>query len=172
MRSDQVLDWHLVAGWLAPALSCISASGFRNRARGHRRWMTIAIYAPGAVLTLIALGFGSAFLRLRVFVVAVRDVLDRCWLALLTVTYIASGVVLQVDIAKSEDTVVRQQLKWLRNGILFGFTPFGILYAMPYVVGTYIPRLSLSELRRADAAVDSAHHRICNSALSSDGRRR
>ena len=64
--------------------------------------------------------------------------LDRCWLGLLTITYIASGIVLQSGYRKAEDTVVRQQLKWLRNGILFGFAPFGILYAAPYVIGTYV----------------------------------
>ncbi len=70
--------------------------------------------------------------------IEVRYVLDRCWMGLITVTYLASGVVLQSGYRKSEDIVVRQQLKWLRNGILFGFAPFGILYAAPYVIGTYV----------------------------------
>src|SRR5208282_3902857 len=33
----------------------------------------------------------------------------------------------------AEDPVIRQQLKWLRNGMLFGFAPFAILYAIPFV---------------------------------------
>src|SRR6185312_1247050 len=35
---------------------------------------------------------------------------------------------------KAEDPIVRQQLKWLRNGMLFGFLPFALLNAIPYVL--------------------------------------
>jgi len=137
---DQVMYWgNLVAGWLAPALFLHFCLGFPEPRSWHRRWMTATIYAPGVLLTIGALGFATGILSAPGYsLVAVRDVLDRCWMALLTVTYIASGLVLQSGYKKSEDTVIRQQLKWLRNGILFGFAPFGILYAAPYVLGTYV----------------------------------
>jgi len=137
---DQVMYWgNLVAGWLAPALFLHFCIGFPEPRPWHRRWMIAAIYAPGVLLTLVAVGFAKGVLAAPGYsLVEVRYVLDRCWLGLLTVTYLASGVVLQSGYRKAEDTVVRQQLKWLRNGILFGFAPFGILYAAPYVIGTYV----------------------------------
>ncbi len=137
---DQVMYWgNLVAGWLAPALFLHFCFGFPEPRPWYRRWMTAAIYAPGVLLTLISLGFATGILAARDFsLVEVRYVLDRCWMGLLTVTYIASGIVLQSGYRRSEDTVIRQQLKWLRNGILFGFAPFGILYAAPYVIGTFV----------------------------------
>jgi hypothetical protein len=137
---DQVMYWgNLVAGWLAPALFLHFCIGFPEPRPWYRRSMTAAIYAPGILLTLLAAGFAAGFLTAPDYSpVEVRYVLDRVWLALLTVTYIASAIVLQSGYRKSEDTVIRQQLKWLRNGIVFGFAPFGILYAVPYVLGTYM----------------------------------
>jgi two-component system NtrC family sensor kinase len=137
---DQVMYWgNLVAGWLAPALFLHFCVGFPEPRQWYRRWMTAAIYAPGILLTILAFGFGAGFLTAPDYSpVEVRYVLDRVWLGLLTVTYIASAIVLQRGYRKSEDTVIRQQLKWLRNGIVFGFAPFGILYAAPYVLGTYM----------------------------------
>ena len=52
---------------------------------------------------------------------------------------------LQAGYRKAEDPVVRQQLKWLRNGMLFGFAPFAILYAIPYVLD--LPVQPVPELR-------------------------
>src|SRR6185437_3371599 len=137
---DQVMYWgNLVAGWLAPALFLHFCVGFPEPRQWYRRWMTAAIYAPGILLTILAFGFGAGFLTAPDYSpMEVRYVLDRIWLGLLTVTYIASAIVLQSGYRKSEDTVIRQQLKWLRNGIAFGFAPFGILYAVPYVFGTYM----------------------------------
>ncbi|HVW07506.1 MAG TPA: ATP-binding protein [Bryobacteraceae bacterium] len=137
---DQVMYWgNLVAGWLAPALFLHFCLGFPEPRPWYRRSMTAAIYAPGILLTLIAAGFAAGFLTAPNYSpVEVRYVLDRVWLGLLTITYIASAVVLQSGYRKAEDTVIRQQLKWLRNGIVFGFAPFGILYAVPYVLGTYM----------------------------------
>jgi PAS domain S-box-containing protein len=137
---DQVMYWgNVVAGWLAPALFLHFCLGFPERRAWHRNWMVAAIYAPGILLTLVSVGFATGVLAAPgLSLVEVRYVLDRCWMGLLTVTYLISGIVLQGGYLKSDDTVIRQQLKWLRNGILFGFAPFGILYAAPYVIGTYV----------------------------------
>ena len=68
-------------------------------------------------------------------------------MGLLTVAYISTGIVLQTSYMKAEDTVIRQQLKWLRNGVLFGFAPFGILYAAPWILGIpFSPYLSYAVL--------------------------
>jgi two-component system, NtrC family, sensor kinase len=132
---DQVMYFgNVVAGWLAPALFLHFCLSFPEPKAWYRRWMTAAIYAPGILLTLITAGFSTGILSAPGYsLLEVRDALDRVWMGLLTLAYIASGIVLQTGYLKAEDTVVRQQLKWLRNGIVFGFTPFGILYAAPFI---------------------------------------
>ncbi len=133
---DQVMYWgNVVANWLAPALFLHFCLGFPEPRPWQRRWMLAAIYSPGAVLTLITAGFASGVLSAPGFAaVEVRYTLDRCWMSLLTFAYIVSGVILQSGYMKAEDTVVRQQIKWLRNGVLFGFAPFAVLYAIPWIL--------------------------------------
>jgi hypothetical protein len=132
---DQVMYWgNVLANWLAPTLFLHFCLGFPDPRPWQRRWMIAALYAPGAILMLITVGFASGILTAPGYsAVEVRSVLDRWWMALLTVAFVSSGIVLQSGYLKAEDTVVRQQLKWLRNGVLFGFTPFGILYAAPFI---------------------------------------
>ncbi len=146
---DQVMYWgNLIAGWLAPALFLHFCLFFPEPRPWQRRWMTVAIYAPGVILTLIVAGFAWGLLATPGYSsVEVRYAMDRWWMALLSVTYISSGVVLQTGYMKAEDTVVRQQLKWLRNGVFFGFAPFGILYAAPWILGIpFSPYLSYAVL--------------------------
>lgn len=146
---DQVMYWgNLVAGWLAPAVFLHFCMGFPEPRPWQRRWMTVAIYAPGVIFTLIVAGFATGVLTAPGHSsVEVRDAVDRWWMALLTIAYISSGVVLQAGYLNAEDTVVRQQLKWLRNGVLFGFAPFGILYAVPYILGVpFSPYLNYAVL--------------------------
>ena len=44
-------------------------------------------------------------------------------------------MVLSLDYRKAEDPIVRQQLKWLRNGTFCGILPFAVLYVAPYALG-------------------------------------
>jgi hypothetical protein len=146
---DQVIYWgNLVAGWLAPAVFLHFCMGFPEPRPWQKRWMIAAIYAPGVIFTLVAAGFITGVLTAPGFsLIEVRYILDRWWMALLTVAYISSGVVLQAGYMKAEDTVIRQQLKWLRNGVLFGFAPFVILYAAPYILGmSFNPYLNYAVL--------------------------
>jgi hypothetical protein len=132
---DQVIDWgNLIAGWLAPTLFLHFALTFPESRRGYRPWMGIAIYAPGLILTAVFAAFELGYISAPgATLLDVREVLNRAWMGLLTFAYIASGVVLQFGYRHAEDPIIRQQLKWLRNGMLFGFAPFGILYALPFV---------------------------------------
>ncbi len=146
---DQVIYWgNLVAGWLAPAVFLHFCMGFPEPRPWQKRWMIAAIYAPGAIFTLVAVGFVTGVLTAPgSSSIEVRYVLDRWWMALLTIAYISSGVVLQAGYMKADDTVIRQQLKWLRNGVLFGFAPFVILYAAPYILGVpFSPYLNYAVL--------------------------
>jgi PAS domain S-box-containing protein len=132
---DQVINWgNYVAGWLAPALFVHFCMTFPEPRSWFRRWMTWAVYAPGTLLTLVAAAFATGILIAPgVSLFDIRYALDRVWMALLTTSYVASAVVLQQGYRSAEDIIIRQQLKWLRNGMIFGFAPFTILYAAPYV---------------------------------------
>jgi two-component system, NtrC family, sensor kinase len=132
---DQVIDWgNLIAGWLAPALFLHFCLTFPEPRAWLRRWMIPLIYTPGAVLTVVAAGFAtSVLISPGNSSLDVRQALDRTWMGLLTVAYLLSGAVLQAGYRKSEDPIIRQQLKWLRNGMLFGFVPFAVLNAIPFV---------------------------------------
>ena len=146
---DQVMYWaNLVAGWLAPAVFLHFCLGFPEPRPWQKRWMIAAIYAPGAIFTLVAVGFATGAITAPGFSpIEVRYILDRWWMALLTAAYISSGVVLQAGYMNADDTVIRQQLKWLRNGVLFGFAPFVILYAAPYILGVpFSPYLNYAVL--------------------------
>jgi hypothetical protein len=61
--------------------------------------------------------------------------LDRAWLVLVITPYFVGAAALAVGYRKAEDPVVRQQLKWLRNGVVCGLLPFALLYGIPYALG-------------------------------------
>jgi two-component system, NtrC family, sensor kinase len=81
------------------------------------------------------LGFASGILSASFPLVEVRWALDRIWVVLSTVPYLIGGIVLTSRHRKVDDPIVRQQLKWLRNGTLCGILPFAILYMVPYALG-------------------------------------
>ena len=134
---DQAMYWgNLVAGWLAPALFLHFAFIFPEARPWYRRWMGFSVYIPGFLFTLLSVGLETgALVAPGASLVDVSYDLNRIWMALLTATYLGAGILLQFGYSRADDTVVRQQLKWLRNGILFGFAPFGLLYAVPFVLG-------------------------------------
>src|SRR5581483_9045939 len=67
--------------------------------------------------------------------VDLRWLLDRPWILLPPVLYLLGAYSLNAEYRKSEDVVVRQQLKWLRNGAICGAGPFFLFYALPYTLG-------------------------------------
>jgi PAS domain S-box-containing protein len=132
---DQVIDWgNVVAGWLAPTLFLHFTLTFPESRRGYRPWMGILLYVPGLIFTFVRVGFAcGVIVPTGISLLDVSLILDRVWMGLLTVAYVASGFVLQNGYRRAEDPIIRQQLKWLRNGMVFGFAPFGILYAIPLI---------------------------------------
>jgi two-component system NtrC family sensor kinase len=133
---DQVVDYaNFVAGWLAPLLFLHFCMTFPENRPWYRTWMPLAMYIPGIVLTSVYAGFATGvFPSSPASLPDVLDAINRAWMGLLTAAYVSSGIVLQSGYRQSEDPIIRQQLKWLRNGMLFGFAPFGILYALPFVL--------------------------------------
>jgi two-component system, NtrC family, sensor kinase len=134
---DQVIYWgNVVAGWLSPALFLHFCATFPEARSWYRRWMAPLLYLPGAILLLVHIGFALGLLVAPgTSLIADRDALDRSWIGLWTAYYILSGVILAIAWRDAEDTVVRQQLKWLRNGVIFGIGPFALVNAIPYVLG-------------------------------------
>src|ERR1022692_473804 len=93
------------------------------------------LYLPAALLFLAYLAFSSGAVTVAVPSIDLRWLLDRGWIAFWTVPYLIGGFALSAEYRKTEDPIVRQQLKWLRNGTFCGILPFTLLYVIPYLIG-------------------------------------
>jgi two-component system, NtrC family, sensor kinase len=134
---DKVIYFgNLAAGLAAPAIFlhfCLTfpepGKWLARPARG------VVFYVPAVALFAAYLGFASGILSASFPLVEVRWALDRIWVVLSTVPYLIGGIVLSFRHRQVDDPIVRQQLKWLRNGTLCGILPFAILYMTPYALG-------------------------------------
>jgi signal transduction histidine kinase len=90
---------------------------------------------PPALLFALWMAITSGTLQIGISLIELRWMLDRIWQPLLVVPYLLGGLALSVVYRKAEDPIVRQQLKWLRNGTFCGILPFAVLYVLPYSLG-------------------------------------
>jgi PAS domain S-box-containing protein len=143
---DKIVYWgNIVAGWLAPTLFLHFCLTFPEPRRWFRRYYTPLLYLPGVIFMVIFIGITSGYLHTSVPLVQLSWYLDRVWMALLTLLYLLSCLTLALECRRTEDPILRPQLKWLRNGTFFGLVPFALLYAAPYILGaTPGPILRLS----------------------------
>jgi two-component system, NtrC family, sensor kinase len=134
---DKVMYFgNLLAGLLAPTLFlhfCLTFPEPRPWLRG-RIGMSL-LYVPAALLFLTFLAFSSGTLQISVPLIELRWMLDRVWMTVWTLPYFIGALALNAEYRRTEDTIVRQQLKWLRNGALCGIVPFTVFYVAPYVMG-------------------------------------
>jgi hypothetical protein len=93
------------------------------------------LYVPPALFFALWLAITSGTLRIGISPVELRWMLDRIWQPLLVIPYLLGGLTLSLVYRKAEDPIVRQQLKWLRNGTFCGILPFTLLYVLPYALG-------------------------------------
>jgi len=124
------------AGLLAPTMFlhfCLTFPEPRDWFRGPMR--TGLLYLPAAILAIVFVAFSSGTVTIAVPLVEVGWMLNRIWMVVWTVPYLVGAVVLNAENRRTEDTIVRQQLKWLRNGALYGILPFTMFYVVPYVMG-------------------------------------
>ncbi|MFN8813527.1 MAG: ATP-binding protein, partial [Acidobacteriota bacterium] len=134
---DKVIYWgNIIAGFLAPALFlhfCLTFPETPRRLRGFRRQALLYLPALGllAIYVLTAMGI----LRYSISLVEVRWNLDRIWLPFLSANYLLGAAVLAFKQRRVEDSVLRQQIKWLRNGAVLGILPFTIFYVVPFTLG-------------------------------------
>ncbi len=134
---DKVIYFgNVAAGLLAPALFldfCLTFPEPRKWLRAPVRVLTV--YGPAAFLFVLYLAFASGVLAIAIPLAELRWALDRIWVVLSTAPYIIGGIALSFEYRKAEDPIVRQQLKWLRNGTFCGILPFALLYIVPYALG-------------------------------------
>src|SRR5450759_4882053 len=134
---DKVIYFgNLVAGLLAPTLFlhfCLAFPEPRPWFRGTAR--AILLYLPAALMFLAFAAFSSGAMKISVPLLELRWMLDRAWMVAWTLPYLIGALVLSAEYNRTEDMVVRQQLKWLRNGAFCGILPFAAFYVLPYVLG-------------------------------------
>jgi len=127
-----ILFGNVAAGLLAPTLFlhfCLTFAGQR------RKLTLVSLYIPAAALMLFYIGCSSGVLKLNMPLVEVREMFDRIWMLFLAAMYLIGAVALSLEYKHAEDPIVRQQLKWLRNGAFCGILPFALFYVLPYSLG-------------------------------------
>jgi two-component system, NtrC family, sensor kinase len=127
---------NLAAGLIAPAVFLHFCLTFPEPVKWFARPARAAVfYIPAGLLLAVYLGFTSGILSVSIPLVQLRWALDRIWVVVCMLPYLLGGAVLGSQYRKTDDPIVRQQLKWLRNGTLCGILPFTILYIAPYALG-------------------------------------
>ncbi len=135
---DRVMYWgNVAAGLFAPTIFlhfCLTFPGVKSWFR-NGRIRQVLLYVPAGALLAVFVGFASGRVRIAVPPVELNWFLDRAWMAFLSVAYLLGGAILAVAYRRVEEPVLRQQIKWLRNGAIAGVLPFTILNVIPYVLG-------------------------------------
>ena len=134
---DKVIYFgNLVAGLLAPTMFLHFCLTFpESRPWIHGPFRQALLYVPAALLLVLFLAFSSGTMSIAVPLVELRWMLDRGWMVLWTLPYLAGGAALNFEYRRTDDTITRQQLKWLRNGAFCGILPFALFYVAPYALG-------------------------------------
>ena len=134
---DKVMYWgNVAAGLFAPAIFLHFCLAFQEGERWLRgAFRTVLVYLPASLLMAVYLAAGSGTLRLSIPSGELRWLLDRAWMGLLGMTYLAGAAALSYQYRRTEDPVVRRQIQWLRNGAVLGALPFVVFYVIPYVLG-------------------------------------
>ncbi|MBL8234465.1 MAG: PAS domain S-box protein [Bryobacterales bacterium] len=136
---DKIIYWgNLGAGLLAPTIFlhfCLSFPERREWLRGRR---FLLLYVPAGLILSVFLLVGSGSLVTSFSLPDLRWILDRIWTFAYGFLYLLGALALTLEYRRTEDPIIRQQLKWLRNGVVFAMVPFTCFYMVPYAMG-YIP---------------------------------
>ncbi|MGA7238170.1 MAG: ATP-binding protein [Bryobacteraceae bacterium] len=124
------------AGLFAAAVFLHFTVTFPERLRWFQRNGLVALlYLPALLVATAYAAFSMGAVRTAIPLQEMSWMLDRIWLVAVIAPYLAGGVALTIGYRKAEDPVVRQQLKWLRNGVSGGILPFALFYAVPFALG-------------------------------------
>src|ERR1039458_2463399 len=131
-----ILIGNVAAGLIAPTLFLHFCLTFPE----PRKWLqnparVALLYVPAALLITFYLGVASGAIRTSIPPSEMRWHLDRLFLLMGAALYIAGGFALSAEYRRTEDMIVRQQLKWLRNGAFLGMGPYAAVYILPYAMG-------------------------------------
>lgn len=138
---------NMIAGLLAPALFIHFCLTFPEPRKQRTAWQTLGVYLPALSLIALQIAVAMGVVRTALPLIEMRWLLDRAWLVLYAGSYLAGGAILHFSFRRADDPIVRQQLKWLRNGVFAGVLPFVVLYAAPFVLGLVpTPAMRLSVL--------------------------
>jgi signal transduction histidine kinase len=134
---DKVIYWgNIAAGIFAPTIFLHFCLTFpESRGWTRRRGAATLIYLPGTFLMAVTVAIANGNLRVDLSPIELRWILDRALLAFLSAMYLIGAAVLHSAYRRSEDAIVRQQLKWLRNGTVLAIVPFTLMYVLPYIIG-------------------------------------
>jgi two-component system, NtrC family, sensor kinase len=134
---DKVIYFaNVAAGLLAPTIFLHFCLTFPEPRKWlERRPAQALLYLPAAALFALYVAVTSGTLKIGIPPVELSWMLDRVWVVISTVPYLAGGLVLTREYGRAEDIIVRKQLKWLRNGAFGGILPFALFYAVPYAMG-------------------------------------
>jgi len=134
---DELMYWGNVAmHLLAPAIFLHFCLTFHSKPRFlERRGAALLLYAPSMILLLLFIASAGGFVKYAISLLEVRWLLDRVSLGFEMLLYFAGAAALAVDFKRTEDPMIRRQLKYLRNGAILGLLPFAVFYAAPYIFG-------------------------------------
>ncbi|MBL8177628.1 MAG: PAS domain S-box protein [Bryobacterales bacterium] len=134
---DKIIYWgNLGAGLFGPTVFlhfCLSFPERRQWLRGSRIYW---LYTPATLIFTLFLMIGTGSLRIDVSQPDLRWALDRVWLVAYGFLYLLGALALHLEHNRTEDTIIRSQLRWLRNGVVFGIVPFTLFYMLPYAAGS------------------------------------
>ncbi len=134
---DKVIYFgNVAAGLIAPTLFLHFCVTFPEPRKWFANPYRVALlYVPAAVLLAAYAAFSSGAIFSSISLVELSWMLDRVWMVFSTLPYLAGGLILGREYKRAEDPIIRQQLKWLRNGTLWGAAPFAAFYVLPYAMG-------------------------------------
>jgi two-component system, NtrC family, sensor kinase len=120
---------------LLPALFLHFCLRFPKESRGSH--VSLA-YAPGLVLAWTHLAWLTGHLAKYGLPLdaASSQLLDRVHLIYFCAAFVAAGAVLLRRQRHETDWVAGQQMRWVSYGTLAGIVPFGLLYGVPFLLGS------------------------------------
>ncbi len=138
---DKGIYWgNVAAGLFAPTIFLHFCGSFPTPRPWLRGWLrTLILYVPATLILALYAGFASGTVRIAIPLVELRWLLDRLWMLFIAMTYMLGAWVVSRAWRRERDAIVRQQLKWLRNGAVYGVVPFSLIYVAPYVAGMVPP---------------------------------
>jgi two-component system NtrC family sensor kinase len=134
---DQVILYGNVAAMLVAPTAllhfCLTFPEPRKWLQG--RYRTAALYLPAAIFSVVYFAFAKGALQISLSLNETSWLLDRIETVLSAALYLLAGFAVYAEYRRAEDPIVRQQLKWLRNGVFCGYLPYAVLYVLPYALG-------------------------------------